>query len=810
MNVSFGKFILFFLLIFAFSTGYAADEQEKTQNVETINQDLSLIEIFTLTNTLPEELIDLRNQIDDLTDTASISVQIPKLSTELEDLEWETTMATSNTNLSFHEISALDTKLTKVSARINKLNKTIKSNVHSLEILSKEWLTKKEKIEKIIIQTKIQPNLTDSLPSVDSLEKSIKTAQRLIEGQIRPNLLTGKKIGEIHSRIYALNDTVKDIVRDMNELGFQQTSPSMLSIEFYSRFDQELLQQMWENIRLFFTYQKGYLRDNIFGVLAFLVGIEIVSFFTRRSRKLVKASSRWYPFAGRPLSTGVFIVSTTLVLIEALSADISLPPNWASLLQIPMIVAAVLLVGYLFIKTPSYRTISYFLAFSLSAVMFFNAVKLPPPLLYLLVLGFSLLCITYCFRIFAKRKEIHSKRKMVAIELLLLILPLTVISLGLAGYELIAILVFDTVLLLLVFTLIVWLLQKMMSGMLELLLLNLPFQIIRQNAPHIVLEIAPVLILAHTIVWFLGILKTLWVFPTLDAGLSAIVSMQIIVFSRVITPGSILLVVFALYATFLASRGINAFLIQEVLPRYRVERGVQESITRLVHYGIISIGFLILMKLIGFKFGDIAIIGGALGVGIGFGLKEIVNNFVSGLILLFERPVKVGDVIVVGQDMGEVMSLGLRATTVQTFDNAEIVIPNAELITLPVTNWTLATKSVRVRVPVGVAYGTDLESVLKILLSCAERNPSVLTQPPAKALFLAFGSSSLDFELRVWISDFNDKLRVLSELNLDIDSEFHEAGIEIPFPQSDLHLRTIDGEAAAVLQQVSKKETRST
>ena len=119
MNVSFGKFILFFLLIFAFSTGYAADEQEKTQNVETINQDLSLIEIFTLTNTLPEELIDLRNQIDDLTDTASISVQIPKLSTELEDLEWETTMATSNTNFSFHEISALDTKLTKVSARIN-------------------------------------------------------------------------------------------------------------------------------------------------------------------------------------------------------------------------------------------------------------------------------------------------------------------------------------------------------------------------------------------------------------------------------------------------------------------------------------------------------------------------------------------------------------------------------------------------------------------------------------------------------------------------------------------------------------------
>jgi len=810
MNVSFGKFILFFPLIFAFSTGYAADNQENTEDVETINQDLSLIEIFTLTNTLPEELIDLRNQIDDLTDTTRISEKIPKLSTELGDLEWETTMATSNTNLSFHEISALDTKLAKVSARINKLNKTIKSNIHSLEILSQEWRTKKEKLQQIILQTKARPNLIDSLPTVDSLEKSIKAAQKLIQGQIRPNLLAGKKIGEIHTRIYALNDTVKDIMQDMNELGFQQTSPSLLSAGFYSRFNKELRQQIWENIRLFFTYQKRFLRDNFIGVLAFVAVIGIVTFFIRMSKTLVKASSRWYPFAARPLSTGVFIVSTTFVFIEALSADISLPPNWVSLLQILMIVAAILLVGHLFIKTPFYRTISFFLAFSLSSIMFLNAVSLPPPLVHFFVLGFSLLCITYCFRIFTKRKEIQSKRKLVAIELLLIIFPLAVILSGVAGYEMIAILVFYTVLFLLVFTLIVWLMQKMISAMIELMLLNMPFQIIRQNAPHIVLEIAPVLILVHATIWFSVTLKTLWVFPTLEAALSAIVSMQVIVFSRIITPGAVLLVVFALYATFLASRGVNAFLIQEVLPRYRVERGVQESITRLVHYAIISIGFLILMKLIGFKFGDIAIIGGALGVGIGFGLKEIVNNFVSGLILLFERPVKVGDVIVVGQDMGEVMSLGLRATTVQTFDNAEIVIPNAELITLPVTNWTLATKSVRVRVPVGVAYGTDLESVLKILLSCAERNPSVLTQPPAKALFLAFGNSSLDFELRVWISDFNDKLRVLSELNLDIDSEFHDAGIEIPFPQSDLHLRTIDGEAAAVLQQVSKKETRST
>ena len=153
----------------------------------------------------------------------------------------------------------------------------------------------------------------------------------------------------------------------------------------------------------------------------------------------------------------------------------------------------------------------------------------------------------------------------------------------------------------------------------------------------------------------------------------------------------------------------------------------------------------------------------------------------------------------VGTQVGEVKELGLRATTVQTFDNAEVVIPNSQLISGSVTNWTLAEKKVRVRVPVGVAYGTDISKVFEILLGCAQANPTVLGTPKPVALFLAFGASSLDFELRVWIADFNDKFVVLSELNQDIESEFHLAGIEIPFQQTDLHLRSVDSEVAASL-----------
>ena len=186
-------------------------------------------------------------------------------------------------------------------------------------------------------------------------------------------------------------------------------------------------------------------------------------------------------------------------------------------------------------------------------------------------------------------------------------------------------------------------------------------------------------------------------------------------------------------------------------------------------------------------------------VGIGFGLQAIVNNFVSGLIMLFERPLKIGDVIVVEGEWGEVTSLGLRSTTVQTFDNAEIVIPNSELVTKNVTNWTLAEKRVRVKVPVGVSYGSDIEKVISILLSCAEENPTVLYTPKPKALFLAFGDSSLNFELRVWISNFDDRLEVISELNREIESEFAAQGVVVPFPQRDLHVKTVDGEVVSAL-----------
>jgi potassium efflux system protein len=186
-------------------------------------------------------------------------------------------------------------------------------------------------------------------------------------------------------------------------------------------------------------------------------------------------------------------------------------------------------------------------------------------------------------------------------------------------------------------------------------------------------------------------------------------------------------------------------------------------------------------------------------VGIGFGLQAIVNNFVCGLILLFERPIKVGDSIQLGEQWGKIKRIGLRATIVQTLDNAEIVVPNNDLVANQVTNWTLSDRQSRIRLSVGVAYGSDVALVIDTLRASAEENPLVLRVPAPQVVFTGFGESSLDFRLQVWIADVDSRFQVQTEILQEIDRRFRQLGIEIPFPQRDLHLRTVADSASQVL-----------
>jgi small-conductance mechanosensitive channel len=178
----------------------------------------------------------------------------------------------------------------------------------------------------------------------------------------------------------------------------------------------------------------------------------------------------------------------------------------------------------------------------------------------------------------------------------------------------------------------------------------------------------------------------------------------------------------------------------------------------------------------------------------------VVNNFVSGLILLYERPVQLGDMVEVGGVIGEVKRIGMRSSTVRTLQGAEVIVPNGNLISDQVVNWTFSDRRRRMEVKVGVAYGTDPERVLELLRQVARENTGVLADPEPVALFLGFGDSSLDFELRAWTPLFESWWLTQSELNVAVNRAIADAGIEIPFPQRDLHLRTAEPESFGALR----------
>ena len=259
-----------------------------------------------------------------------------------------------------------------------------------------------------------------------------------------------------------------------------------------------------------------------------------------------------------------------------------------------------------------------------------------------------------------------------------------------------------------------------------------------------------------------------------------------------INPARLLLAAIVFAILYSISGWIRSRLEKSWLRNLRLERGAREALITISGYLGVALALLVALGVAGVTFTNLAIIAGALSVGIGFGLQNIVNNFVSGLILLFERPVKKGDWVIVGNTEGYVKKISIRSTQIQTFDRADVIVPNSDLISNQVTNWMLYDQRGRIRVPVGVAYGTDTEKVKELLSEIASTHPNIingLTDFPIKVYFIGFGDSALNFELRCFIQNIDERISVTSDLNFAIDKAFREQGIEIPFPQRDVHIK---------------------
>lgn len=316
--------------------------------------------------------------------------------------------------------------------------------------------------------------------------------------------------------------------------------------------------------------------------------------------------------------------------------------------------------------------------------------------------------------------------------------------------------------------------------------------------------------LAMAVLWLIATLNAFRILQPVYDALQRLLGFQVSFGGVSLTLGNVVLFGLCIWVSWWLARTLRELLAEDVLPNVSLPRGVAHSVSSLSYYALIALGFLVALAVSGFEVSQLAIVFGALGVGVGLGLQDVVKNFVSGIILMVERPIQPDDVVEVSGVTGRVREIGLRATRLITFDGADVVVPNGSLLADQLTNWTLSTSSRRIDLNVGVAYGTDPELVLRLLRDVAARTEGLLSDPAPAALFVGFGASSLDFTLRGWTHDAADWFAIRSRMGLLALAALRDAGIVIPFPQHDLHLRSLSPEwAAALTHRLSPTEPRT-
>lgn len=306
------------------------------------------------------------------------------------------------------------------------------------------------------------------------------------------------------------------------------------------------------------------------------------------------------------------------------------------------------------------------------------------------------------------------------------------------------------------------------------------------------------LAIARTVVWLTAAFYVAELFPLTRQWSDRLFGILLASFtSPILTLGNssysiinMMVLALMLLTLFICTGTFTNLVKSRILRVTGVNRGAQEAIAILIRYSLLFIGTLVALQIWGLDISSLTILASALGVGIGFGLQDIAKNFGSGIVLVFERPIQVGDFVEVGEFQGTVERIGARSTLIRTLDQVSIIVPNSRFLEEEVINWSHDNPISRLRLPVGIAYGSDVEAVHKILLEAAKGQAGVLSTPPPQVIFKGFGDSSLDFELMIWTAEPSRQLTLKSNLYFQIEATFRQHQVEIPFPQRDLHLHT--------------------
>jgi len=801
--------LLLLVLLLPFSA-MAAEAPEAAEAAPAAEEEAapkipSLGEIIPLATDLFLQLAVLRKDLAAGLDVSPVEESLAVSEANLKVFKSRLDKIKASEEYTTFQLVQFNTALGKEIKFISDVGQPLAHEIEQFGKARKRWLTSKREWTEWQSIYSGHDYYDDLESTFTDAQMTIKAALDLLHEQLSELLTVQHRSGLVLAGINRLTVEVDSMIVRSPVDDLAESSPPMFSSRFLSLLAGIDWYHMPDGVRDGFMLMPPFLETQGWIAILQIFLFLILTTLLIRNRERLKTSEHWKFVAHRPVSISLL----TAVLLPAVLYS-AVPPFMSFIV--------ITLVGFAFarllkeiITEPWKRHIVLGLIVFSVIYRFFLATNFPEPLLRVYVLLTVLIGLVVCLRLSAKSKRredppIYARGFKLGVLFFAVILALVVWGgrLALAGYVLESSI--RSFLLILGF----WLLLRLALGAVQWVAdaptVQSSLPVVGRHRDDLIKWFSLFIKVMVGTIMITGVLVVWGAFNNPAQAITAILSFGFTMGEQKITLGLLILAAGIFYGSFILSSAIDRLFSQKIFDQKLVDKGVRQSLTRLVHYALVFAGFMIAMSVLGFDFTKLTIIFGALSVGIGFGLQNIVNNFVCGLIMLFERPIRVGDVIEFGGIYAEVKIIGLRATWVRTFDNEEIVVPNSDLITNQVTNCTLTDRQIRRKISVGVAYGSDVPLVIATLMDIAKTSPDVLNQPEPLVLFKEFGDSSLNFQLLVWIGRFEDNLRIQSNLCQEIDRRFREAGIEIAFPQRDLHIRSVDEEAGKVLTGATASE----
>ena len=748
-----------------------------------------LAEIIPLATAVSGRLARLERASADGVALSRVEQQLRDISARVDEYAAQFLALQTATGLWEGRLPQLKAEIKRTGDALAGVSKFVAEKVRTLGNLRKEWLAEQQRWnawQAAVLQDEPLENITTA---VTKTHGAIETALGLLRQQLSPLLAIQEHAGTLQTRINTLSAEVEGLL-SLSPGGIRaDASPAMFSAQYFAQLAAALstgvhtglVQIAWPDKS--FLARQGWLIV-LQGVLSLMLALVLV-----RYRPQLEHVEHWRFVAKRPMAAGLLVgVMSVVVFYES-------PPDMVRL-------ALGVLVGMAFVRLLAglgeggwRRQFVYGLLILSIMTNLVYVLGVPLALFRLYILVAALVSLLCCLRWAAASRRLREARLYAWVLRLAAVVLAAVLCAELWGEAKLAEFLFVSVLRTLAIVLVFGLLRHLVRGGLEWAVrgpVSRHAALLGRHTALVVQRLAWLGDVLIGVVILSGLLMTWQVYDTPAEAITGLLSVHATIGSQQITIGLVILAIAAFGVSYLASWMLQTLLTENVLARRHVDIGVSLSVSRLLHYALVAVGCVLALVVLGVDLTKMTLLVSALGVGIGFGLQTIVNNFVCGLILLLERPLRVGDTIELGGQRAKIAKIGLRSTTVRTPDQADMIVPNTDLITNRVTNWTLTDRQARSVIPVGVAYGSDIALVMQTLQACALAHPGVLHSPEPQVLFRRFGDSSLDFELRAWVADVDTRLQVASDLHQDIDRRFRQAGIEIPFPQRDLHVRSVE------------------